>query len=89
MEKMTVGQRNILKIALEMGQIDPAKTTLVEAVDKFQELGFRHLTLYIENGGYFCLCGDPELCRRFRDAVERIEEEMDREEDAKTSGNAA
>ena len=39
MEKMTVGQRNNLKIALEMGQIDPAKTTLVEAVDKFQESG--------------------------------------------------
>lgn len=84
MEKMTE-----LKKTLSMSQIDPDKTTLFEAVEKFQEYDLRHLILYTENGGFLCLCGDPELCRRFRDAVERIEEEMDREEDAKTSGNAA
>lgn len=84
MEKMTE-----LKKTLAMSQIDPNKTTLFEAVAKFQEYDLRHLILYTENGGFLCLCGDPELSRRFRNAVERIDEEMDREEEAKTAGNAA
>jgi hypothetical protein len=84
MEKMTE-----LKKTLAMSQIDPNKTTLFEAVAKFQEYDLRHLILYTENGGFLCLCGDPELGRRFREAVKRIDEEMDREEDAKTAETAA
>lgn len=66
-----------LGLAFQMASIDPGKDTVTTAVDKFNALGARHLILYIENGGLLCLCSDPEMSRRLKDAIHRIDAELD------------
>lgn len=68
-----------LNKAFEVSGINPGKDTIVSAVEKFSDLGLRHLVLYIENGGFLCLCSDPEMSRKLRSAIEQIENELDME----------
>ncbi len=69
-----------LKLAFQMADIDPAKDTVVEAARKFGKLGMRHLVLYLSTGGFLCLCSDQEMSKRLREAINRIDKELDAEE---------
>lgn len=69
-----------LKLAFQVANVDPAKDTIVEAAQKFGKLGLRHLVLYLSTGGFLCLCSDPEMSKKLRDAIRKIDEELDAEE---------
>lgn len=69
-----------LKLAFQVADVDPAKDTIVEAAQKFGKLGLRHLILYLSTGGFLCLCSEPEMSKRLRDAIRKIDEELDWEE---------
>lgn len=66
-----------LLTALAIGQVDPEKDTITSAIDKFRKMRLRHLVLYAEKGGFFCLCADPEMSKRFQAALEQIDKELD------------
>lgn len=69
-----------LKLAFQVSDVDPAKDTVVEAAQKFGKLGLRHLVLYLSTGGFLCLCSEPEMSKRLREAIAKIDEELDAEE---------
>lgn len=66
---------------MQMAQVDPAKDSLVSAVDKFQHNNWRHLTLCLENGGMIFLCANAEMSRRLLRAIQEINCDMDRLQD--------
>ncbi len=69
-----------LKLAFQVANVDPAKDTVVEAAQKFGKLGLRHLVLYLSTGGFLCLCSDPEMSKRLREAILKYDEEFDEED---------
>lgn len=68
-----------LKLAFQVANVDPAKDTVVEAAQKFGKLGLRHLVLYLSTGGFLCLCSEPEMSKKLREAICKIDEELDAE----------
>ena len=90
MQQMTIGEvARELKLAFQVANVDPAKDTVVEAAQKFGQLGLRHLVLYLSTGGFLCLCSDAEMSKRLRDAISRIDEEMDAEDNLTTERSPA
>lgn len=76
-KEMTVAQLAAnLGTAFQMAEIDPAKDTIMTAIEKFRKIEASQLTLYIEDGGFFCLCADRITSRKFREAVDAIHEEL-------------
>ena len=81
MREMTMAEvASELKKAFQVANIDPGRDTIVEAARKFGELGLRHLVLYLSTGEFFCLCSDAEMSKRLREAIRKINEELDAEE---------
>ena len=69
-----------LKLAFMVADVDPAKDTVVEVARKFGKVGLRHLVLYLSTGGFLCLCSDAEMSKRLRNAIRKIDAELDAEE---------
>ena len=65
-----------LGTAFQMAEIDPAKDTILTAIEKFRKLGASQLALYIEDGGFLCLCADKIISRKFKEALDRIHDEL-------------
>ncbi len=83
MREMTIDEvARELKLAFQIADIDPAKDTVVEAARKFGKLGLRHLVLYLSTGGFLCLCSEPEMSKRLREAIAKIDEDLDAEAEA-------
>lgn len=81
MQEMTIGEiASDLKLAFQVADVDPAKDTIVEAARKFGKLGLRHLVLYLSTGGFLCLCSDGEMSKKLREAISKIDEELDAED---------
>ena len=81
LQEMSIGEvAKNLKLAFLMAGVNPAKDTIVEAANKFRELGLRHLVLYLSTGGFLCLCSDAEMSKRLRKAILAIDKELDAEE---------
>ena len=78
MREMTIDEvARELKRAFQVANVDPAKDTVVEAAQKFGQLGLRYLVLYLSTGGFLCLCSEPEMSKRFREAIAKMDEELD------------
>lgn len=73
---------------LSMLDVDANKDTIAGAMDKFREIGLRHMTVYVEGVGLFYLCGDAEMAHRVRSAIDEIDTALDAEEDALASAEA-
>ena len=70
---------------LSMLDVDANKDTIAGAMDKFREIGLRHMTVYVEGVGLFYLCGDAEMAHRVRRAIDEIDTALDAEYDAQES----
>ena len=80
LNKMTVAQLAMnLGLALQMAEIDPASDTIVAVMEKFNSLGASQLTIYVEDAGFLCVCADPKMARKFKDALEKIHDELEDE----------
>lgn len=78
MENKTMGEwEQDLSLAFQVAGIDPGKDSIALAVQKMRKLNLRHLVLYIEGGGFLCLCAEPEMSAMLRKAIECIDAEMD------------
>ncbi len=69
-----------LKLSFQVADMDPATDTVVEAARKFRKLGLRHLVLYLSTGGFLCLCSEPEMSKKLRKAISKMDGELDVEE---------
>lgn len=74
---------------LSMLDVDASKDTIAGAMNKFREIGLRHMTVYVEGVGLFYLCGDAEMAHRVRRAIDEIDAALDAEEDSLASAEAA
>ena len=90
MREMTMAEvASELKKAFQVANIDPGRDTIVDASRKFGELGLRHLVLYLSTGGFLCLCSDEKMSRKIREALQKIEDELEAEETSKAERSVA
>ncbi len=60
--------------------VNPDKDTVASALRKFGERSCRHLMIYAEGCGLFLICANAEMSRRIKNAVDEIDEALDKEE---------
>lgn len=77
-----------LSEVLSILDVDASKDTIAGAMNKFREIGLRHMTVYVEGVGLFYFCWDAEMASRVRSAIDAIDEALDAEEDAACSAEA-
>lgn len=65
--------------ACKLAGFNPAKDTLVDTVERFNERKLRHLMLAIDGGGLLVVCADPDMSKRIRKAIERINKDYENE----------
>ena len=77
-----------LSEVLSILDVDANKDTIAGAMNKFREIGLRHMTVYVEGVGLFYLCGDAEMAHRVRRAIDEIDTALDAEEDTLAAAEA-